>query len=75
MNARILDSGSKRRIAGLVPEPLVVSCPKGDSAGCIIVMIELPDTNRIVLKPHPELYPLYMCTGLRPGLLPERIFA
>src|SRR5271156_7189445 len=66
--ARILDSGRERRIAAFVPEPLVVSCPKGDSAGCIIVTIELPDANRFVLKPHPELYPYIYAYRKQPRL-------
>jgi hypothetical protein len=63
--ARILDSGRERRIADLVPEPLVASCLMSDSAGCIIVTIGLPDPNRIVLKPQPELYPYICRTQLR----------
>jgi hypothetical protein len=52
-----LDSGKERRISGLVPEPLVASCPMSDSAGCIIVTIGLPEPNRIVLNPQRERHP------------------
>jgi hypothetical protein len=70
--ARILDSGKERRIADLVPEPLVASCLVSESAGCIIVTIGLPDPNRIVLKPHSELYSLYVC-GTQPRLAAREI--
>jgi hypothetical protein len=72
--ARILGSGRQRRTVELVPEPLVASYLVRDSAGCIIVTTGLPDPKRIVLKPQPELHPLYIC-GTQPRLLPKRIWA
>src|SRR5271155_696212 len=73
--ARILDSGRERRIAGLVPEPRLVSCSRGDSAGCIIATIELPDIQPYSSETAPRSLSLYTCVGHSPGVLPEKILA
>jgi len=65
--ARILDSGKQRRIADLVPEPLVASCLMSDSAGCIIVTIERPSQDRLFA------HPLYVCAPRAFGHLPSRV--
>src|SRR5271163_2829795 len=62
--ARILDSGREPPIAGLVPEPRLVSCPKGDSGGCIIVTIELPDSRSYSSETAPRSLSLCICVGL-----------
>src|ERR1700690_316042 len=64
--ARILDSGKERRIAGLVPEPLVASYLTSDSAGCTIVMIGLPDPRPYRSETAARTPSLYICgTPLR----------
>ena len=54
----ILDSGREHRTAGLFQKPRVVPFPSRDSAGCIIVTIELPSPDNFS-SIHTYMYATY----------------